>query len=249
MLIIFAKAHDFAMAWAICIQVQAMYKFLRLFSLVSLLLCSPGLASAAEDSPSQASTMRSSAVLRRVSLTTDPTRALMGMGLLNGEVGFPNAHLFPNTIGRDVSLAGWVAAGQMRRPDVGGPSFVWNDCNETFYCDRATVVWAGAQALLYPLGTFEHGLQVGIEASFVGAWGKRHYTSLVVADGQSDVTRVARPSIRHSETGFLPGVVIGYKLVTKAGFTFNPQFATDYIVSAGALKTTPRLALNAGWSF
>jgi hypothetical protein len=43
--------------------------------------------------------------------------------------------------------------------------------------------------------------------------------------------------------------VLGYKIVTRLGFTFNPQIAAGPLVTGEGVAIAPRLALNAGWSF
>ena len=116
------------------------------------------------------------------------------------------------------------------------------------------MIWVGAQALVYPVGSFEHGLQIGAEASFVQLKGTRRYNSsfndlartFAQARGQ---TWNGTPDQEVSDSAFIPGLVIGYKLVTKSGFTINPQLAGDVVISDDPTKIIPRLALNVGWSF
>lgn len=214
-------------------------RFLFALSLAVGLVSRSSLAGASEEASSRVAPDEP----RQVSITVDPTRPLVGMGMVGGEVCFPRVALFPGRSANDVSLGGWVGVGRMRLADGGGlllgPRPTWASCNDVFYCDRATVVWVGAQALTYPVGGFDHGLQLGVEASFASLWGTRRYS-------QSPLTRGPDRELR--ESGFLPGVVLGYKLVTKAGLTFNPQIAADLVVSAEPATILPRLALNAGWS-
>jgi hypothetical protein len=227
---------------------------LSLLAFASLLVFGSNAVAAEEDRPVGAP---AAAKTRDVSLTLDPTRPLIGMGMVNGEVRFPRMTLLPNHRPMDVSLGGWVGAGRVRVADdglLGGARPVWSDCGDMFNCDRMTAIWVGAQALAYPVGGFDHGLQIGVEASFMQTWGSRRYSPFYKELAASmakvhDKPFTGVPDRDVEGSAFLPGVVVGYKLVTQVGFTFNPQVAADLFVSNAPVKVVPRLALNAGWSF
>jgi hypothetical protein len=196
--------------------------------------------------------------LHNVSLTLNPVQPLFGVALLNGEVRLSRLTVFPKQTPKDVSFGGWVGLGRIRIADGGmlaDGQPVWANCNDIAYCDRLTVVWVGAQALVYPVGTFDHGLQLGVEASVMTAWGYRRYGKLYDEIGASFAKAAGKqwaglPDEKLSDTSFFPGIVIGYKLATKSGFTVNPQLAGDLLVSTTERTTIlPRLAVNAGWSF
>jgi hypothetical protein len=206
-------------------------------------------ANAAESIPTDPDQATPSAApaARSVSLTTDPLRPLVGMAVLGAETRVGSLSVHEGFSPRDVSVVGFVGFGRVRSSDIGsGLRPVWGSCDELFTCDRATTLWLGGQALLYPVGSFEHGAQLGVEASYMRVWGTRSYNgSFAQFLGSSSV-----PDARLSGGAFAPGVLIGYKLVTKPGFTFNPQLALDAIfASDGSSALAPRLTLNAGWSF
>jgi hypothetical protein len=190
-----------------------------------------------------------------VSVTTDPTRVLYGVAALGAEARVGRVTVHKGFSPRDVSIAGWVGVGRVRTGDITDPRAIWESCGDLFWCERATMVWVGAQALLYPVGGFERGAQLGVEASYLGLFGTRSYNAsfvslengIVATQGKPGVASV--PEDRFTRNAFVPGVVVGYKLATKAGFTFNPQLALDMVLSSEPVNLAPRLALNVGWSF
>lgn len=107
-------------------------------------------------------------------------------------------------------------------------------------------VWeVGAQFVGYPVGHFDHGMQLGLQVLYLGVSGP-------------DTANVKGPS----GTGLATGPFIGYKLATKIGFSFNVQGGVEYVVArADATSTTgktasaeqssfvPLLTANVGWSF
>lgn len=106
-------------------------------------------------------------------------------------------------------------------------------------------VWeVGGQFVGYPVGHFDHGMQVGLEVLYAG-----------VSTNESSKVTVA------TATGLATGPFIGYKLATKVGFSFNVQGGVQYVFaradasSGGATASAeqrsiiPLLNLNVGWSF
>lgn len=113
-------------------------------------------------------------------------------------------------------------------------------------------VWeVGGQAVGYPVGHFDHGMQLGAEILYVGA--------------SADSTTGGK-TVSATATGLATGVFVGYKLATKVGFSFNVQGGVSYLTARGEATSSPSptqqgtvvaegrrwlplLNLNAGWSF
>lgn len=109
-------------------------------------------------------------------------------------------------------------------------------------------VWeAGGQFVGYPVGHFDHGMQVGLEALYAGVSG----------DDKSGNTRIAATA-----SGLASGPFVGYKLATRSGFSFNVQGGVSYLfvqaqassssgatASAEQTRVLPILNANLGWSF
>jgi hypothetical protein len=212
------------------------------FLLATALLLLP-LDAFADEAPTNDRPTRST---HAISITTDPTRAIFGMPLVSGEGRIGRAEIFPHSRVMDIAAAGFVSGGVIRSEDDHLQA-LWASCNGFFQCDRAAFIWFGGQLLIYPVGDFEHGLQLGSEVSVMRAWGSRSQGSL--SRSMTDTLQVPPvPNQRIDETGVMPGIFIGYKLVTRAGLTLNPQLGAAYRLgdeSGFAL----RIALNAGWSF
>ena len=97
-------------------------------------------------------------------------------------------------------------------------------------------VEAGAQVRYYPLGSFIHGMQVGMEVMylFMDSWGDRH--------------------------GLGVGPFVGYKIAADIGFTFEVQLGFMYAPITGAVELSgyqdcaddcqlgPLLNMNIGYS-
>jgi hypothetical protein len=110
--------------------------------------------------------------------------------------------------------------------------------------DLFTVWELGGQFVGYPVGHFDHGMQLGMQALYAGVSG-------------SDPTR----TVSGVGSGFDVGAFVGYKLATKIGFSFNVQGGAQYVVahasaSSGTASTSvtqstflPLVNLNVGWSF
>jgi len=109
--------------------------------------------------------------------------------------------------------------------------------------DRATVYEIGGQYRFYPIGGFDNGLQLGLEALYIHA-GVENATASGVA------------------SGFAVGPFAGYKIITPVGFTFDGQLGVEFITgkaqaqntsgqsaSTSGKTTIPLLNLNIGWSF
>jgi hypothetical protein len=110
---------------------------------------------------------------------------------------------------------------------------------------RATASEAGGHFRYYAIGSFEHGMQVGAEVL---------WAHVAVDD----------PSVRvaGAASGLAVGPFVGYKIITRVGFTFDSQLGFEYIAAraqahdtAGTSATAndssviPLVNLNIGWSF
>lgn len=107
-------------------------------------------------------------------------------------------------------------------------------------------VWeVGGQFVGYPVGHFDHGMQVGLEVLYAG----------VSTDENIKVSSA-------TANGLATGPFVGYKLATRVGFSFNAQLGVEYVFAtadakapSGATATAaqssiiPLLNLQAGWSF
>lgn len=128
---------------------------------------------------------------------------------------------------RDVGLGLALGAGTVRRDDRRGYLAAWNDCGTaTTACERNAFVGGAIQAIFYALGTFSgpHSFQIGAEAALSHEWGDA------------------------SRTRITPALLTGYKLVTAAGFTFNPHHAIGYALGDGGALSS-RFVVGLGWSF
>jgi hypothetical protein len=136
-----------------------------------------------------------------------------------------------------ISVAAIAGYGQVTPTVSGGSSNV-----------SAVTVWeAGGQFRYYPIGTFEHGMQIGAQAEYIGG----------SASGSSGNVQAFATG-----GGLFMGPFIGYKLATHVGFTLDLQGGVGYLVatatgnssdgsSATASTSTlaPILKVNVGWSF
>lgn len=108
--------------------------------------------------------------------------------------------------------------------------------------DGVTVVEFGGQGRWYPVGSFDHGMQLGAEVLAVHAFG-------------SD------SGVRARATGVTLGPFVGYKVAARFGLTFDTQLGVQFeaidatatngtsTASAGESKLGPLFNLNLGWSF
>ena len=111
---------------------------------------------------------------------------------------------------------------------------------------RPFKVWeVGGQFVGYPVGHFDHGMQLGLEVLYAG----------VSTDENIKVSSA-------TANGLATGPFIGYKLATRVGFSFNVQAGVEYVFASadakaptGATATAaqqtiiPLINLQAGWSF
>jgi hypothetical protein len=108
-------------------------------------------------------------------------------------------------------------------------------------------VWeVGGQFVGYPVGHFDHGMQLGLEVLYAG---------VSTNDNAKGVTT-------GTATGLATGPFIGYKLATRVGFSFNVQGGVQYVfaqaeasssngrtASAEQKSVIPLVNANVGWSF
>lgn len=163
---------------------------------------------------------------RNFSLTISPLHLFMPMLELTGE------YRVSNRFGAAAVLG------------VGAPMFNYHDDYGVPQSTRTLFLEGGLQARYYVLGSFRHGMQVGLEA-MVG--------HLSVDDASANVTGTG--------TAVAIGPFVGYKITTKNGFTFDSQLgfqrafisaeaSEDGESSQGSMSATgPLLNLNIGWSF
>lgn len=154
------------------------------------------------------------------SLTISPIHLALPMGEVTGEY----------RVGDKLGLGGILGYGSATIEDSLGQD------------DTLTLIEVGATLRYYLLGSFIHGLQVGVEVLYLHAGG--------------DIDGVAAVG-----EGFGAGPFIGYKIATNVGFTFDAQLGGMYLVagaeaedgdsseSASASEVGVLLNLNVGWSF
>jgi len=110
--------------------------------------------------------------------------------------------------------------------------------------ERLTVFELGAQALFYPVGDFDHGMQLGLEALFIHISGTFDSGALT-----------------GTGSGLAVGPLIGYKFAASWGLTVDIQggYQIAGIAASASDGTTTEsdstvegvvlLNINAGWSF
>jgi hypothetical protein len=155
------------------------------------------------------------------SLTFSPIHVFLPVMEVTGELA----------IGDHIGLAAIVGGGAIT-VERGGSE-------ETF-----DVFELGAQFRYYPVGDFDHGMQVGFETLFV------HVSGEFEDEG-----------ITGTGSGLSVGPFIGYKYILPFGLTFDVQagIAVDGIAArasndvgseeANEVHVSPLLNLNVGWSF
>jgi hypothetical protein len=124
--------------------------------------------------------------------------------------------------------------------------------------ERARVWEGGLQVRFYPLGTFDHGLQVGGE--FVYLTGSASTTGSLPSE--DDTGAASTGPLTAKGSGFKAGPFVGYKLALPVGFTLAAQIGVDYLslkgiakdangtTKTGDTKTAFLLAdAGIGWSF
>jgi hypothetical protein len=199
----------------------------------AIVLAIPSAASAAE---APASESRPS---RTFTITTDILRPLYGVAALSGEV----------SAGERFGIGAWMGAGAVRRDSVLGHVPIFGKCAGSF-CERNTLVTGGIAASFYAIGGFSapQSLQLGAEMSIAHEWGlsiPSDYT-VTVARELFGGYLVSEPSNR---TIFTPGVLAGYKLVSRAGFTVNLVGVIGYRIGDDPNPFASRATANVGWTF
>lgn len=163
-----------------------------------------------------------------VSLTFSPIHLLFPIVEVAGEVA----------LSEKVSVAGIVGFGSIPVTKTLASSTT-QDVSETEHYSAWEV---GGHLNYYVVGSFEHGMQLGVEALYLKiSTPDRSYRSAA------------------SASGLALGPYVGYKLITGVGFTFEANLGAEYVVaqasstdgssSASASKWIPLLNLNIGWSF
>lgn len=109
----------------------------------------------------------------------------------------------------------------------------------------------GVQGIVYPIGDFHHGMQLGLEANFVDV-------------KLSETPRSAPTDLRVQASGLAGGAFVGYKIETGLGLTASVQAGAQYFAAVAtadkrngdgsAVRESrsgliPLLNINAGWSF
>lgn len=159
---------------------------------------------------------------RRAYISISPLHLIAPIVELTGEV----------RVDRHVGIAGIAGVGSLRTSKSAPRFTVWE---------------VGAQFLGYPVGHFDHGMQLGVEAVYVGLAGS-------TGSGSAQVTGLGH--------GFAVGPLLGYKFASDVGFSLNIQGGVQYLVaraeatakdgtsaSASDSAWIPLLNLNLGWSF
>jgi hypothetical protein len=128
----------------------------------------------------------------------------------------------------------------------------------SFPDDRASLWEGGGQIRFYPVGSFDHGMQLGLEFAYLhgsasttgtissGLAPSMDYTGTVTATGNA----------------FKVGPFMGYKLTLPVGLTFGAQLGVELLSVNGLAKdstgnsksTSEKVAIlladaNVGWSF
>lgn len=158
-----------------------------------------------------------------VSVTFSPIHLLFPIVELSGEVA----------LNEKVSVAGIVGFGSIP---------VETRTTTSTKTERLSAWEVGGHFNYYVVGSFEHGMQLGVEALY-----------LKVSTTDSSYRSAA------SATGLAVGPYVGYKLITGVGFTFEANLGAEYVVAQAATsdgsatasdsRWIPLVNLNVGWSF
>lgn len=98
--------------------------------------------------------------------------------------------------------------------------------------ERARVWEGGLQIRFYPVGTFDHGLQVGAEIVYLT--GSASTTGNITPDDDPGAT--SNGPLTAKGSGFKVGPFVGYKLALPVGFTLAAQIGVDYLSLKGIAK-------------
>jgi hypothetical protein len=124
--------------------------------------------------------------------------------------------------------------------------------------DEGARIWQlGSQIRFYPVGSFEHGMQLGAE--FFYLFGSASATgSLTLGPGQM----TPPGNLTATGTGLKIGAFVGYKLVLPVGFTVEAQAGIGYLSLKGVARdeaghsksadyksAVPLANASVGWSF
>ena len=111
--------------------------------------------------------------------------------------------------------------------------------------ERLTAWEAGAHFNYYVIGTFEHGMQLGLEALYL------KIANSSIGDAQ----------LSGSAAGLAIGPYAGYKVIAGFGLTFEANLGVQYVTARAKVSSStesataserrfiPLLNLNLGWSF
>jgi hypothetical protein len=160
---------------------------------------------------------------RSVYLSISPFHLLVPFFELTGEV----------RVHRNLGVSGIVGYGAVRPEGSASKFDIWE---------------VGGQFVGYPVGHFDHGMQLGLEVLYAG-----------VSGGDSSTNNV---KVAATASGLAAGPFVGYKLATRVGFTFNVQGGVEYLfvradasastgqtASAQQTRLIPLVNANLGWSF
>ena len=159
--------------------------------------------------------------LRSVSLTISPVHLLFPIVELTGDI----------RVLEKLSIAAILGFGTVQ-------------LSGSFADERATVFEAGTQIKFYPVGDFDHAMQLGVEVLYI------HVSATLDASG-----------VTGTGSGLALGPFIGYKWIASFGLTIDVQVGAQIagIFAEASDGTTteedstteliPLLNLNFGWSF
>lgn len=168
---------------------------------------------------------------RRASITFSPIHLLYPIAEITAELA----------ITPKLGVAGIVGYGSVpfkTSTTVGGRT-----TSET--SERLRAWELGAHFNYYVLGTFDHGMQLGVEALYLN-----------IARPASGTVQIAAAA-----DGFAVGPYLGYKIITRVGFTFEANGGVQYVAArasatdgsttatASDKRVIPLVNLNVGWSF
>lgn len=166
---------------------------------------------------------------RRASITMSPIHLLMPIVEVTGEVA----------VNDKIGVAGIFGYGSVPLKTT---STIGTRTTEQ--TDHLSAWEVGGHFNYYVVGSFDHGMQLGVEALY-----------LKVETSDSNYQSAA------AANGFAIGPYAGYKIITNVGFTFEANLGVQYVAarakasSGGSTATAedktviPLLNLNVGWSF
>lgn len=124
--------------------------------------------------------------------------------------------------------------------------------------ERAKLWQAGAEVRFYPVGGFDHGMQLGFELLYVHGSASAAGT----LTPEAGAAAAASSTVDASGDGFKIGTFVGYKLALPVGFTFGASAGIAYLSIKGLARDSagtthvadkktalPLADVNVGWSF